>query len=136
LVDSTLDLKSWVAPTIWPVGSDVPSGLRSMPPYTVGCAESVSPFLFVPPRLRNFRWQSLPCGDILAIEVGHPTRRYPLAFRWMCTSLTLRQSCTLFVMVKEVTMRETFRAFLIGILILATALIPPVISAMEQLGGV
>jgi len=33
-------------------------------------------------------------------------------------------------------MRETFRAFLIGILILATALIPPVISAMEQLGGV
>ena len=32
-------------------------------------------------------------------------------------------------------MRETFKAFLIGILILAVALIPPVISAMEQFGG-
>ena len=40
-----------------------------------------------------------------------------------------------FVMVKEVTMRKTFRAFLIGILILAAALIPPVISAFEQFGG-
>jgi len=38
-------------------------------------------------------------------------------------------------MVKEVTMSETFRVFLIGILILAAALIPPVISAMEQFGG-
>ncbi len=62
--------------------------------------------------------------------------RYPLAFRQMCTSLTLKQTRTVFVMVKEVTMRETFRAFLIGILILAAALIPPVISAMEQFGGV
>jgi len=55
----------------------------------------------------------------------------------MCTSLTLRQerwACTLFVMVKEVTMSKTFSAFLYGILILAAALIPPVISAIEQFG--
>ena len=32
-------------------------------------------------------------------------------------------------------MSKTFRAFLIGFLILAAALIPPVISAMEQFGG-
>jgi hypothetical protein len=34
----------------------------------------------------------------------------------------------------EVTMNETFRAFLYGILILAAALIPPVISLIDVLG--
>jgi hypothetical protein len=38
-------------------------------------------------------------------------------------------------MVKEVAMSKTFSAFLYGILILAAALIPPVISAIEQFGG-
>ena len=33
-------------------------------------------------------------------------------------------------------MREIISAFLYGILILAAALIPPVISAIEQFGGV
>lgn len=32
-------------------------------------------------------------------------------------------------------MSETFRAFLYGFLILATALIPPVVSLMEKLSG-
>ena len=41
----------------------------------------------------------------------------------------------LFVMFKEVTIREIFTAFLYGILILAAALIPPVIFAIEKFGG-
>jgi hypothetical protein len=40
-----------------------------------------------------------------------------------------------FVMVKEVTMRGIVSALLYGILILAAALIPPVISAIEQFSG-
>jgi len=39
------------------------------------------------------------------------------------------------VVAKEVAMNETFRAFLYGIMILATALIPPVISLMEKFGS-
>lgn len=35
------------------------------------------------------------------------------------------------VVAKEVTMNETFRAFVYGILILAAALIPPVISLLD-----
>ena len=43
LLASTPDLESspiWDVPANWPVDSDVPSGLRSMTPYPVGCAES------------------------------------------------------------------------------------------------
>jgi hypothetical protein len=39
------------------------------------------------------------------------------------------------VITKEAVMSETFRAFLYGFLILATALIPPVVSLMEKLSG-
>jgi hypothetical protein len=38
-------------------------------------------------------------------------------------------------MIKELKMRETFRAFLIGILMLATDLITPVVSAISHFAG-
>jgi hypothetical protein len=41
--------------------------------------------------------------------------------------------CT--VVAKEAAMSETFRAFMYGLLILITALIPPVISLMRQFNG-
>lgn len=36
------------------------------------------------------------------------------------------------IVAKEAAMNETIRAFLYGVMILATALIPPVISLMQQ----
>ena len=39
------------------------------------------------------------------------------------------------VVAKEAAMSETIRAFLYGVMILVTALIPPVISLMQQISS-